>query len=78
MKHRNLKNEEWTRMAIDSLFERGTRPDWEEFVSAMRKDKQLARETLYMCDHHQNIESANLARVLVNHFYGTDDDMGLK
>lgn len=78
MKHRNLKNEEWTRMAIDSLFDRGTRPHWEEFAQAMRNDKRLAEDTLYMCDHHQNIESANLARVLVTHFYGTDEDMGLK
>ena len=77
MKHRNLKNEEWTRMAIDSLFERGTRHDWEEFVSAMRKDERIAKDTLYICDHHSNIESAALARVLVRHLYGTDEDMGL-
>ncbi len=65
-------------MAIDSLFDRGIRRDWEEFVSAMRKDKRLAKDTLFMCDHHQNIESANLARVLVRHFYGADKEMGLK
>lgn len=65
-------------MAIDSLFERGTRSDWEEFVSAMRKDERLAKDTLYMCGHHSNLESATLARVLVNHFYGSEGDMGLK
>ena len=78
MKHRNLKNEEWTLMAIDSLFERGTRPDWEEFVSAMRKDPGLAKDTLDMCNHHSNIESATLARVLVRHFYGSRENMSLR
>lgn len=56
-------------MAIDSLFERGTRPDWEEFVSIMRNDKRLAEDALYMCAHHSNIESAKLAKVMIRHFY---------
>lgn len=61
-------------MAIDSLFERGTRSDWNEFVSVMRKNKSLAKDTLYMCEHHKNVESANLARVLVSHFYSMLND----
>ncbi len=76
MKHRNLKNEEWTRMAIDSLFERGVLPDWQEFASVIRNDKHLAEETLIVCGYHQNIESAALARVLVDHFYGAMADVG--
>lgn len=78
MKHRNLTTQDWTRSAIDSLFERGIRPDWEEFSRALGHDKLLARETLLVCDYHQNTESAALARTLVNHFYGLEDDMGLK
>lgn len=77
MKHRNLKNEEWTLMAIDSLFERGVRGDWEEFVAALRRDPQLARDTLKMCEHHANFESANLARVLIRHIYHSEADLGL-
>ena len=65
-------------MAIDSLFERGTRLDWLEFVTVMKHDLRLAKDTLYMCDHHANVESAALARVLVKHFYDEDSDMGLE
>ncbi|NOT49395.1 MAG: hypothetical protein HOP17_16850 [Acidobacteria bacterium] len=78
MKHRNLSTSEWSRMAIDNLFEDGTLSDWKEFVSSMRKDPRIARDTLYMCDHHVNKESATLARVLVDHFYGSNEDMGLR
>lgn len=69
MKHRNLSTEEWTRSAIDSLFERGIRSDWEEFSRDLRNDERLARETLRVCEYHQNPESATLAKTLVNHFF---------
>lgn len=65
-------------MAIDSLFEDGTLPDWREFYRALQKDEFLASETLFVCDHHSNAESVALARVLVNHFHKTENDMGLK
>ena len=77
MKHRNLTTQDWTRSAIDSLFERGVRQDWEEFSLALSRDEPLARETLVVCKYHKNAESAALARVLVNHFYGSDNNMGL-
>ena len=35
MQHRNIITEEWSRMAIASLFERGRLPDWREFVQAL-------------------------------------------
>lgn len=78
MKHRNIRTDKWTRMAIDSLFEDGTLPDWRAFYRALQNDKSLASETLFVCDHHSNAESAALARVLVKHFHGTGDDIGLK
>lgn len=77
MKHRNIDTNDWTRMAIDSLFEDGVLPDWKEFFIALQKDKTLARETLFVCEYHSNIESAKLAEVLVLHFYGSDKDMSL-
>jgi hypothetical protein len=77
MKHRNINTTEWTRMAIDSLFEDGILSDWKEFFIALRKDEMLARETLSVCKYHTNVESAALAKVLVRHFYGSDEDMGL-
>ena len=69
MKHRHLINEDWSKQAIDSLFERGARADWEEFSKVLRTDKLLAERTLAVCEYHQNIESATLAKVLVNHFF---------
>ena len=69
MKHRNLTTQNWTRSAIDSLFERGIRPDWEEFSRVLRQDERLARETVYVCEYHQNIESATLAKILVENFF---------
>ncbi len=56
-------------MAIDSLFERGTLPDWREFAQALKKDESLAKETLFMCKTHQNQDSATLALTLVEEFY---------
>jgi hypothetical protein len=52
MRHRNLNTEGWSRMAIDSLFDRGTLPDWREFSQALRGNAQLAEETLQMCKRH--------------------------
>lgn len=69
MKHRNLKTEDWSKMAIDSLFERGTLPDWKEFVSVLEKDKHLAEETLAVCKYHQNTNSVKLALVFLEDFY---------
>jgi DNA-binding XRE family transcriptional regulator len=69
MKHRNINTEEWSRMAIDSLFERGQLPDWREFADALRGDVELARETLFMCERHENKGSAALARTLAEHFH---------
>lgn len=69
MKHRNLTTENWTKMAIDSLFERGKLPDWKEFVVVLAKDKALAQETVAVCRYHKNRASVNLAMVFVEQYY---------
>ena len=69
MQHRNINTDEWSRMAIDSLFERGVLPDWREFAQALRRDVDLASETLLMCERHPNKASAALARTLAEHFH---------
>jgi hypothetical protein len=56
-------------MAIDSLFDRGTPADWQEFAQALRADVDLARETLFMAARHAEQGAAELARVLVEHFH---------
>jgi hypothetical protein len=69
MQHRNITTERWTRMAIDSLFERGTFHDWREFAQALKDDAALARNTLAMCECHSDKRSAALARTLVEYFH---------
>lgn len=69
MRHRNLLTGAWPRMAIDSLFARGTLSDWREFARALRDSPELAKHTLVMCEHHADQAAAALARVLVEHFH---------
>ena len=78
MKHRNINTDQWTRMAIDSLFEDGTLPDWKEFYQALQTDGRLVNETIFVCDHHSNIESATLARFLVDQVRNKEQDLGLE
>lgn len=77
MKHRNLNTTEWNRMSIDSLFEDGVIDDWREFAIALKQDRKLASETMKVVSYHQERGSSAFARVLVRHFYGTDD-LGLE
>ncbi len=71
MRHRNITTRDWSRMAIDSLFERGKLLDWQEFAQALRNDRDLASNTLAMCERHADERAVALARVLVEHFHPT-------
>lgn len=77
MTHRHLITEEWTLMAIASLFERGKRPDWKEFAVALRTDPELIHKTMKVCEWHPDLESAALAKALIRLVYDTDKDMSL-
>ena len=65
-------------MAIDSLFDDGVIEDWREFVQALKKDPDIARNTLQVCSYHPEKGSVEFARVLVHHYYGNENDLGLK
>ena len=69
MQRRNLKTQEWSRMAIDFLFDRGKLSDWQEFARALKGNADLAQETLFMAERHAEQSAAELARVLVEHFH---------
>ena len=69
MQHRNITTEEWSRMAINSLFDRGRLPDWQEFAQTLRNNEELASNTLLICVRNPDERSAALARVLVEHFH---------
>jgi hypothetical protein len=65
MRHRHIDTDEWTLMAIDSLFDRGKLEDWREFVRALKRDRELGERALRMAEGHEDTRSAALARVLV-------------
>lgn len=69
MKHRHITTDGWSRMAIDSLVDRGTLADWKEFVDMLRRGGEVARDAIYMCEHHANRDSAALAMVFLEEFY---------
>ena len=69
MQHRNIVGNEWTRMAIDSLYSRGEMADWQEFGTAMAKDPEIAVSALVMAEGHEDEGSAALARILVKRFH---------
>ena len=65
MIHRHINTQEWTPMAIESLFDRGQLEDWKELVQAMKDDPKIARNVLRMAQFHEDVGSAALARLLV-------------
>ena len=69
MQHRNLNTQTWSRMAIDSLFDRGKLPDRQDFAQALKGNVDLAHETLFMAERHAEQSATELARVLVEHFH---------
>ena len=60
---------EWTRMAIDSLFSRGLLPDWQEFAESLANDRRVAESALVIGERHEDTGSAALARILVERFH---------
>jgi hypothetical protein len=69
MEHRNMTGQEWTRMAIDSLYSRGQLPDWQEFAESLAKDRRVAESALVIGERHEDTGSAALARILVERFH---------
>ena len=69
MQHRNIDGNEWTRMAIDSLFSRGLLPDWQEFAETLATDPRVAESALVIGERHEDTGSAALARILVERFH---------
>jgi hypothetical protein len=78
MIHRNINTTEWTRMAIDSLFDDGELEDWKELGRALKNDPEIARNTLRVCSYHSEKGSVELARVLVGQHFGDEKDLGLE
>lgn len=66
MQHRHLTTQEWTLMAIESLFDRGQLEDWREFAAALRADAALAERTLHVCDYRKPDGAEGIARALIS------------
>ena len=69
MQHRNLNSQEWTAMAIDSLYTWGELKDWKQFSTALASDVKIAQNALRMAEGHEDPGSAALARILVKRFH---------
>jgi len=70
MIHRNINTTEWTRMAIDSCFERGDLVDWQELFRAARNDYEVAKDILVMARRRREADgTAALAESLVRKLY---------
>ena len=65
MLHRNINTTEWTRMAIDSCFERGNLSDWQQLFQAARGDRQVAKDILVMAWRREADGTAALAESLI-------------
>ena len=66
MQHRHLTTQQWTLMAIESLFDRGQLEDWREFAAALRTDAALAQRTLRVCDYRKPDGAEGIARALMS------------
>jgi hypothetical protein len=69
MQHRHIATNEWIPMAVESLFDRGEMPDWQEFGRALAKDRNLGLIALMLAERHEDRGSAALARILVERFH---------
>jgi hypothetical protein len=65
MKHRHIETDQWTRAAIDSALEYGDLPDWRELFAAVRQNRELAREVLFVAGSHHIEGASALATELV-------------
>lgn len=66
MMHRNINTTEWTRMAIDSCFERGNLVDWQELFQVAKEDREVAKDILAMARRRREADgTAALAESIV-------------
>ena len=69
MQHRHLATQEWTLMAIESLFDRSQLHDWREFAVALRADPDLAEQTLRVCGYRKPDGAEGIAQALIRGFF---------
>lgn len=52
MKHRHLKHEEFTTVAIEDILARGRMPDWQPLITAIQADPygEVAEKTRVLCE----------------------------
>lgn len=67
MIHRHLTRTEWTRMAIESLFDRGDLDDWREFARALRHDAAVAERAVAVSRYREPDGAEGIALALVAH-----------
>jgi hypothetical protein len=56
MKHRHIDDKTWSQAALDSLFERGDMPDWEELYGDIKDDPSLIEKVERCAKRHPELE----------------------
>lgn len=69
MQHRHITTQEWTLMAIESLFDRGQLQDWREYAAALRADPDLAGRTLRVCAYRKSDGAEGIAQALIRRYF---------
>ncbi len=65
MKHRHITTNDWSLMAIESLFERGLLEDWREFARALKHDPSLRARVRKVCAYREPDGSERIALALM-------------
>lgn len=69
MNHRHIDTGEWSLMAIESLFDRGSLTDWQGFSASLRGDIAIAHRALRVTKYREPDGSEGIARALIAHYY---------
>jgi len=65
MMHRHLTTQEWSLMAIESLFDRGTLSDWREFARDLKADPTLPERVRRVCAYRAPDGAEGIALALL-------------
>jgi len=59
VEHRHITSDaDWSKVAIDSLLERGDLSDWQELYAAMQQDRRIAERVIEVAFNHPVVGSS--------------------
>ncbi|MFW5983320.1 MAG: hypothetical protein ACOCQ4_02375 [bacterium] len=73
MEHRHIEGDEWSMVAVHSVFERGSDQDILELKELVRQDYELAMMVYKCCDHSDVYAIPELFKAIIERLYGRDN-----